>query len=31
MDTVPLDGPVEVVSENGLLTNRHEALLGADN
>jgi tripeptide aminopeptidase len=31
MDTVPLDGPVEVVSENGLLTNRHEAILGADN
>jgi tripeptide aminopeptidase len=30
-DTVPLDGPVEVVSENGLLTNRHEAILGADN
>ena len=31
MDTVPLDGPVEVVSDNGLLTNRHEAILGADN
>ena len=31
MDTVPLDGPVEVVSVNGLLTNRHEAILGADN
>jgi tripeptide aminopeptidase len=31
MDTVPLDGPVEVVSQNGLLTNRHEAILGADN
>jgi tripeptide aminopeptidase len=31
MDTVPLDGPVEVVSEDGLLTNRHEAILGADN
>ncbi len=31
MDTVPLDGPVEVVSENGLLTNRNEAILGADN
>jgi tripeptide aminopeptidase len=31
MDTVPLDAPVEVVSENGLLTNRHEAILGADN
>jgi tripeptide aminopeptidase len=31
MDTVPLDAPVDVVSENGLLTNRHEAILGADN
>jgi tripeptide aminopeptidase len=31
MDTVPLDGPVEVVNENGLLSNRHEAILGADN
>jgi tripeptide aminopeptidase len=31
MDTVPLDGPVEVVSDNGLLSNRHEAILGADN
>jgi tripeptide aminopeptidase len=31
MDTVPLDGPVEVVSENGLLTNKHRAILGADN
>jgi tripeptide aminopeptidase len=31
MDTVPLDRPVEVVSDNGLLTNRHEAILGADN
>jgi tripeptide aminopeptidase len=31
MDTVPLDGPVQVVSEDGLLTNRHEAILGADN
>ena len=31
MDTVPLDGPVKVVNENGLLTNRHEAILGADN
>jgi tripeptide aminopeptidase len=31
MDTVPLDGPVEVVSQNGQLTNRHEAILGADN
>ena len=31
MDTVPLDGPVEVMSDNGLLTNRHDAILGADN
>jgi tripeptide aminopeptidase len=31
MDTVPLDGPVEVVSQDGLLTNRHDAILGADN
>ena len=31
MDTVPLDGPVEVVSQDGLLSNRHEAILGADN
>ena len=31
IDTVPLDAPVEVVRENGVLTNRHEAILGADN
>jgi tripeptide aminopeptidase len=31
LDTVPLTGPVEVRSENGVLTNRHEAILGADN
>jgi tripeptide aminopeptidase len=31
MDTVPLDAPVEVVSDNGRLTNRHDAILGADN
>ena len=31
IDTVPLAGPVEVVRENGLLRNRHEAILGADN
>jgi tripeptide aminopeptidase len=31
MDTVPLDAPIEVVSDNGLLTNRHDAILGADN
>lgn len=31
LDTVPLDGPVEVQREGGILTNRHEAILGADN
>jgi tripeptide aminopeptidase len=31
MDTVPLEGPVEVVSQDGLLSNRHDAILGADN
>jgi tripeptide aminopeptidase len=31
LDTVPLAGPVEVHQENGLLTNKHEAILGADN
>jgi tripeptide aminopeptidase len=31
LDTVPLAGPVEVTRENGVLTNRHEAILGADN
>jgi tripeptide aminopeptidase len=31
LDTVPLNGPVEVTRENGVLTNRHEAILGADN
>jgi tripeptide aminopeptidase len=31
LDTVPLNGPVEVIHENGILTNRHEAILGADN
>jgi tripeptide aminopeptidase len=31
LDTVPLAGPVEVVNEEGLLSNRHEAILGADN
>jgi tripeptide aminopeptidase len=31
MDTVPLDAPVEVTCEDGVLTNRHEAILGADN
>jgi tripeptide aminopeptidase len=31
LDTVPLDAPVEVERENGLLRNRNEAILGADN
>ena len=31
LDTVPLSAPVEVIQENGVLTNRHEAILGADN
>ena len=31
LDTVPLAAPVEVTQENGVLTNRHEAILGADN
>jgi tripeptide aminopeptidase len=31
MDTVPLEGPVEVQREGGVLRNRHEAILGADN
>jgi tripeptide aminopeptidase len=31
LDTVPLDAPVEVARENGRLTNRNEAILGADN
>lgn len=31
IDTVPLAAAVEVVRENGLLRNRHEAILGADN
>jgi tripeptide aminopeptidase len=31
LDTVPLNGPVEVKQENGLLSNKHEAILGADN
>jgi tripeptide aminopeptidase len=31
LDTVPLNAPVEVVQENGVLSNRHEAILGADN
>lgn len=31
LDTVPLAGPVEVVREDGVFTNRHDAILGADN
>ena len=31
LDTVPLAAPVEVMRDNGTLTNRHEAILGADN
>lgn len=31
LDTVPLLGPVEPVLEDGIWTNRHEAILGADN
>jgi tripeptide aminopeptidase len=31
LDTVPLAGPVQVRQENGVLTNRHDAILGADN
>ena len=31
LDTVPLAGPVEVMQENGVLSNKHEAILGADN
>ena len=31
IDTVPLAGPVQVQRADGILTNRHEAILGADN
>jgi len=31
LDTVPLLGPVEPVCSDGVWTNRHEAILGADN
>jgi tripeptide aminopeptidase len=31
LDTVPLSAPVEVIQDNGVLSNRHEAILGADN
>ena len=31
MDTVPLAAPIEVVQRDGVLENRHDAILGADN
>ncbi len=31
LDTVPLSGPVEVESVDGVLTNRHPTILGGDN
>lgn len=31
LDTVPLTGPLEPVQEDGVWSNRHEAILGADN
>jgi tripeptide aminopeptidase len=31
LDTVPLAAPVEVVCENGVFSNRNDAILGADN
>jgi tripeptide aminopeptidase len=31
LDTVPVTGPIEPVVEEGLWTNRHDAILGADN
>jgi len=31
VDTVPHDAPVEVVREDGIFYNRHDAILGADN
>lgn len=31
LDTVPLTGPVDVDEADGVLTNRHDAILGADN
>ncbi len=31
LDTVPLTGPVEPVCEDGVWSNRHDAILGADN
>ena len=31
LDTVPLEGPVEVERRDGMLANSHDAILGADN
>ena len=31
LDTVPLEAPVEPILVNGVITNRHDAILGADN
>jgi tripeptide aminopeptidase len=31
LDTVPVHGPIEPIVDEGLWTNRHEAILGADN
>lgn len=31
LDTVPQTGPIEVVDEEGILTNRHPTILGGDN
>jgi tripeptide aminopeptidase len=31
LDTVPQDGPIEVVERDGVLTNAHPTILGADN
>ncbi len=31
LDTVPVAGPIEATVENGMVSNRHEAILGADN
>lgn len=30
LDTVPVTGPIEVVHEDGVLANRHDAILGGD-
>lgn len=30
LDTVPVTGPIEVVHEDGVLSNRHDAILGGD-